>query len=89
LGAHAVLRDGTGVIMPAEGAFDIGREVERLQKEEDRLSRAIAAQERKLANQQFTSRAPVDVVQRERDKLKDWNDQREELTRKRKGLVMA
>jgi valyl-tRNA synthetase len=89
LGAHAVLRDGTGVFMPAEGVFDVDREVERLQKEAERLSRAIESQHRKLANQQFTSRAPADVVQRERDKLKDWTEQLDELTRKRKGLVMA
>jgi valyl-tRNA synthetase len=89
LGAHAVLQDGTGVFMPAEGVFDVSREADRLQKEADRLTRAIEAQHRKLANQQFTSRAPMDVVQRERDKLKDWTEQLEELTRKRKGLVMA
>ena len=89
LGAHAVLRDGTGVFMPAEGVFDVDREIERLQKEADRLSRAIESQHRKLANDQFTSRAPADVVQRERDKLKDWSEQLDELTRKRKGLVMA
>jgi valyl-tRNA synthetase len=89
LGAHAVLRDGTGVFMPAEGVFDVDREVERLQKEAERLSRAIESQHRKLANEQFTSRAPADVVQRERDKLKDWTEQLDELTRKRKGLVMA
>jgi valyl-tRNA synthetase len=89
LGAHAVLRDGTGVFMPAEGVFDVEREVDRLRKEADRLSRAIESQRRKLANEQFTSRAPTEVVQRERDKLKDWSDQLDELTRKRKGLVMA
>jgi valyl-tRNA synthetase len=89
LGAHAVLEDGTGVFMPAEGAFDVGRETERLQKEEDRLYRAIEAQKKKLSNQQFTSRAPAEVVEREREKLRDWSEQLEELTRKRKGLVMA
>jgi valyl-tRNA synthetase len=89
LGAHAVLRDGTGVFMPAEGAFDAAREVERLQKEADRLSGLVASQQRKLANEQFTSRAPADVVQRERDKLKDWSEQLEELRRKLNGLVPA
>jgi valyl-tRNA synthetase len=84
-----VLRDGTGVFMPAEGAFDAAREVERLQKEADRLSGLVASQQRKLANEQFTSRAPADVVQRERDKLKDWSEQLEELRRKLNGLVPA
>jgi valyl-tRNA synthetase len=86
LGAHGVLRNGTGVFMPADGAFDIGREVERLKKEEDRLARAIESQRRKLANEQFTARAPAEVVQRERDKLQAWSEQLEELARKREGL---
>jgi valyl-tRNA synthetase len=89
LGAHAVLRDGSGVFMPAQGVFDVGREAERLRKEGERLARAIESQQKKLANVQFTSRAPADVVEREREKLKDWSEQLEELTRKRNGLVMA
>jgi valyl-tRNA synthetase len=86
LGVHGVLRDGTGVFMPADGAFDVSREVERLKKEEDRLARAIESQRRKLANEQFTARAPAEVVQRERDKLQSWSEQLEELARKREGL---
>ncbi len=89
LGAHAVLRDGTGVFMPAEGAFDVGREAERLKKEGDRLARAIESQRKKLANEQFTSRAPADVVQREREKLQDWSEQLEELMRKRRDLELV
>ena len=86
-GAHTVLKDGTGVFMPADGAFDVGREAERLQKEGDRLARAIDSQRKKLANEQFTARAPAGVVQREREKLKDWSDQLGELMREQKGLV--
>ncbi|MGH7518199.1 MAG: valine--tRNA ligase [Gemmatimonadales bacterium] len=89
LGAHAVLRDGTGVFMPAEGAFDIGRESERLKKEGDRLTRAIESQQKKLGNEQFTSRAPAEVVQREREKLADWREQLRELTRKRRDLELV
>jgi valyl-tRNA synthetase len=86
LGAHAVLKNGTGLFMPAEGAFDIGREVERLLKEEDRLARAIDSQRTKLSNEQFTTRAPGEVVLREREKLESWSGQLDELARKRKGL---
>ncbi len=86
LGAHAVLRSGIGLFMPADGAFDLGREVERLRKEEDRLARAIDSQRKKLANEQFTTRAPGEVVLREREKLESWSGQLDELARKRKGL---
>ena len=87
LGVHGVLRDGTGVFMPADGAFDVAREAERLQKEANRLTRAIESQQKKLSNEQFTARAPADVVQREREKLDSWSEQLQELARKRKGLV--
>ena len=62
------------------------RRAERLQKEADRLTRAIESQRKKLSNEQFASRAPVDVVQREREKLDSWSGQLDELARKRKGL---
>jgi valyl-tRNA synthetase len=75
--------------MPAEGAFDIGRESERLKREGDRLARAIESQQKKLGNEQFTSRAPAEVVQREREKLADWSEQLRELTRKRKDLELV
>jgi valyl-tRNA synthetase len=52
----------------------------------DRLARLVQSQEQKLGNQQFVSRAPSDVVERERQKLTTWKEQREVLTRKRELL---
>jgi valyl-tRNA synthetase len=46
------------------------------------LSRLVAAQDKKLGNQQFVARAPADVVQREREKSSAWREQREVLGRK-------
>jgi valyl-tRNA synthetase len=48
----------------------------------ERLSRLVESQEKKLGNQQFVSRAPADVVQREREKAATWGEQREVLARK-------
>ena len=82
VGGHAVLSDGTAVFVPLGDAIDVERECGRLTAEVDRLGLLVEAQERKLANQQFVSRAPADVVTREREKAATWREQREVLGRK-------
>jgi valyl-tRNA synthetase len=86
VGGHAVLSDGTPVFVPLGDAIDVGRECSRLGAEVSRLDQLVASQERKLANEQFVSRAPADVVAREREKLSSWRDQRGVLTKKREML---
>ena len=86
VGGHAVLSDGTAVFVPLGDAIDIGRECERLGGEMERLTQLVESQEKKLGNEQFVSRAPAEVVQREREKLTTWREQREVLSRKRELL---
>jgi valyl-tRNA synthetase len=86
VGGHAVLSDGTAVFVPLGDAIDLGRECNRLGSEVDRLIRLVESQEKKLGNQQFVSRAPSDVVERERQKLSTWKEQREVLLKKRELL---
>jgi valyl-tRNA synthetase len=86
VGGHAVLSDGTAVFVPLGEAIDVGRECSRLGSEVDRLIRLVESQEKKLGNQQFVSRAPSDVVDRERQKLTTWREQCEVLVRKRELL---
>jgi valyl-tRNA synthetase len=86
VGGHAVLSDRTTVFVPLGDAIDIGRECGRLGTEVDRLLRLVDSQEKKLGNQQFVSRAPADVVDRERQKLTAWKEQAEVLVKKRELL---
>jgi valyl-tRNA synthetase len=86
VGGHAVLSDGSAVFVPLGDAIDVGRECGRLGSEVDRLARLVQSQEQKLGNQQFISRAPSEVVERERQKLTTWKEQREVLARKRELL---
>jgi valyl-tRNA synthetase len=85
-GAHAVLRDGTTVTVPLGDLVDRERECARLRQELDRLAGLVAGQERKLANEQFVSRAPAEVVTREREKLAAWRDQVTALRDRRERL---
>jgi valyl-tRNA synthetase len=86
VGGHAVLSNGTAVFVPLGDAIDLGRECGRLSSEVDRLIRLVESQEKKLGNQQFVSRAPSEVVERERQKLTTWKEQCEVLVRKRELL---
>jgi valyl-tRNA synthetase len=82
VGGHAVLSDGTSVFVPLGDAIDLDRECGRLGAERQRLTQLVEAQEKKLGNQQFVSRAPADVVRREREKAATWRDQRDAVARK-------
>ncbi len=74
------------MFVPLGEAIDVGRECSRLSSEVDRLIRLVESQEKKLGNEQFVSRAPTEVVERERQKLTTWKEQREVLLKKRELL---
>jgi valyl-tRNA synthetase len=85
-GGHAVLSNGTSVFVPLGDTIDLGRECTRLGSEVDRLGRLVRTQEQKLVNEQFVTRAPPEVVERERQKLSTWREQAEILVKKRELL---
>jgi valyl-tRNA synthetase len=84
-GAHAVFGDGSEILVPLEGAL-IEKECRRLSEELARIDRQIQAQAAKLGNESFLSRAPADVVQREREKEREWHQQRSTLVTKLESL---
>jgi valyl-tRNA synthetase len=85
-GATAVLSDGTAALIPLGDMVDLDRECGRLKGEHQRLNQLISGQHGKLSNQQFVSRAPAAVVEKERQKLADWEEQVEVLTSKLERL---
>ncbi len=85
--AHAVLSDGTELTLPLEGVIDLERERARLGAERDRLDAQLRATEARLGNEQFTSKAPAEVVQREREKAGSFREQIERLRRKLDALA--
>ena len=82
VGGHAVLPDGTAVLVLLGDAIDVPKECARLHGELERLDTQLEGVARKLANSQFLSRAPAEVVERERDKERSWREQRETLAAK-------
>ena len=68
------------VFVDLAGLIDVDAEVERLQKQVERLTGTITGKEKKLSNQKFVDRAPADVVQRERDALVQLKEQLETVS---------
>ncbi len=86
VGAHAVLANGAELFMPLEGVIDLERERGRLREELGRLEGHIGGTSKKLDNQAFVAKAPAEVVQKERDRLAQLEEQRSKLREKLAGL---
>ena len=65
---------GIEVYLPLRGLIDIDKESERLGKEKVSLEKEIARIEGKLSNQGFIAKAPADVVEKEREKQKGYQE---------------
>jgi len=69
VGAHAILKGGAlEVFLPLEGVIDVARERDRLKEEITRKEGQLDAGQKRLANEQFVSRARPDVVAKERER---------------------
>jgi valyl-tRNA synthetase len=64
-----------GVIyMPLEGVVDLDEERRRLAKQREELVKVLTGIDRKLSNEQFISRAPAAVVDRERERQTEFTE---------------
>ncbi|SES04028.1 valine--tRNA ligase [Salisediminibacterium halotolerans] len=70
---------GVELYMPLAGMIDLDAEIERLEKELKRLDGEVERVQKKLANEGFTAKAPEHVVEEEREKEKDYSQQREKV----------
>jgi valyl-tRNA synthetase len=71
--ASAVVKSSE-IYIPLEGLIDLDVERQRLQKEIDRLEGSLIGIDKKLSNEKFVSGAPADVVEKERTKQRDWQE---------------
>ena len=74
LSANVTL-SGMDVYVDLADLIDKPAEIARKKQEVEKLTGFIAAKEKKLTNKSFVDRAPAEVVQKERDGLKDLQDQ--------------
>ncbi|MEJ5351602.1 MAG: valine--tRNA ligase [Melioribacteraceae bacterium] len=76
--ASAVVK-GCDIFVPLEGLIDINVERQRIQKEIARLTSSLESVKKKLSNESFVTKAPPDVIEREKNKLNDWQKALEKL----------
>jgi valyl-tRNA synthetase len=88
-GANAILQDGTALYIALGDLVDLQKECSRLGAEHARLTGLIESQRRKLGNEQFVSRAPSDIVAKEREKLASMEQQAAAIATKRGQLGCA
>lgn len=69
-----------------EGVLDRDTELKRLQDQRENLLKGISSTEKKLQNENFVNRAPTDVVEKTKQKLKDWQAQLTLIENKIKDL---
>ncbi len=84
--AHAVLPDGSEVIVPLGGLVDLTKECGKLRAELEQLETQLDALSKRLQNEGFTKRAPANVVEAERKKEQDWTKRRVQLAEKVSAL---
>ena len=88
-------KDGRGVEIQRligralRGAVDLAGELARLDKEMQKLEKDLAGVNAKLGNEGFVSRAPAEVVARERERAAQLADSREKLTALRQRFAEA
>jgi valyl-tRNA synthetase len=74
------------IFLPLTGLVDVDRERARLAAELQKIQQEIARAEKLLDNQDFVSKAPVEVVGKERAKLEDHRQRHTKLEERLKSL---
>lgn len=84
--AATALVDKMEILVPMAGLIDKEAELARLGKEIDRKEKDRQRTEGKVANPNFVEKAPEEVVQKERDKLKELESALEKLYEQRTSV---
>jgi valyl-tRNA synthetase len=79
-GAAVATTPSGDVFVRLEGVVDFEAERQRLRKEIERARKEIAFLEGKLGRPEFVARAPVEVVERERERLVEQREIEQKLT---------
>ncbi len=78
---------GTEIFVPLEGLINFEIERKRLEKEIKRYETMLAETEKKLNDQNFISRAPADIIEREKQKYENFKLTLEKLRQNYTYLV--
>jgi valyl-tRNA synthetase len=74
------------IYMPLDGLIDMDAEKARLDKEVEKVSLEVMRAGKKLGNEKFVANAKPEVVQKEKDRLLEWENQLTQLKEMRAAL---
>ena len=77
--ALAAVVTGMEIYLELKGLIDTVKEKERIEKAKKGLEKEIARTSGKLNNQGFMAKAPEDVIEKEREKLKEFEEKMNSL----------
>ncbi len=83
---YAVVFKNLHVVMPLEGVVDVGQQIKKIDLKVEKLKLEVKNKEAMLENKNFTARAPVEIVEGEREKLSQIREQIKKLEVIRNGL---
>jgi valyl-tRNA synthetase len=78
-GAVSVVVGGAVMAIPMEGLVDLAAERKRLSSELEESSEAIQKLNVRLQDPQFMGKAPEEVVERERERLRNYEERKARL----------
>ena len=84
--AVSIVVPGATVYLPMEELVDFEQELERLKKEEEKLTKEIARAKGMLSNECFVSKAPEAKVQEEKEKLEKYTQMLAQVQERLEGL---
>ena len=85
--AMASVVRGVEIYLPLKGLIDVEKETARLSKELETLEKEIKRVTGKLSNQGFLAKAPADVVEKEREKQKGFEEKKAAVEERIKYLA--
>ncbi|MFP4498959.1 MAG: valine--tRNA ligase, partial [Vulcanimicrobiota bacterium] len=78
---------GIDMYMPLEGLVDIEKEIERLKKEKEKISKYLNSLQKKCSNPNFLKKAAPEVVEKEQSKLEETREKMSRIEARLESLV--
>lgn len=84
---HVIVDDGVEVYLPLTALIDVDKEIQRLNKQQEKLQKDIVLLENKLNSKGFLDKAPQTLVDEVKSNLQEKRDQSNLITQSIANLL--